>query len=113
VISGALTAALGVFYAQFQFFFDPDTVFGLGSVSIRIALIAIIGGMGTAIGPVLGALFIIPLEEFAGSILGSQAAGLSQFVYGLLLIIVILLEPHGFAAMGQRLVKRAQKRGAP
>ena len=109
VMSGALTAALGAFYAQFQFFFDPDSAFGLVPVSIRIALIAIIGGIGTPIGPLLGAFFIIPLEEFAGSILGNEAAGLSQLVYGLLLIAVILLEPRGFVAVGRRIAKRMKR----
>ncbi len=103
VISGALTAALGTLYAQFQFFFDPDTVFGVASVSVRMAMIAIVGGIGTAAGPILGALFVIPLEELANQVFSAQAAGLSQLVFGLLLILVILIEPRGFMAIGPRL----------
>ncbi len=62
VISGALTAMIGTLYAQIAVFFDPDTVFSIAGISIRIALIEIIGGIGTAAGPILGAFFIIPLE---------------------------------------------------
>lgn len=109
VISGALTAALGTLYAQFQYFFDPDTVFGIAPISIRVALIAIIGGIGTAVGPILGAFFIIPLEELANDWLSSRAAGLSQLVYGLLLIAVILIQPRGIVAMGQWVAKRFRR----
>jgi branched-chain amino acid transport system permease protein len=98
VLSGALMAMCGTLFAQVTYFFDPDTVFGLGSISIRVALIAIIGGIGTASGPVIGALFVIPLEELASSLLSSQAAGLSQLAYGLILIAVIILQPRGLMA---------------
>jgi branched-chain amino acid transport system permease protein len=111
VISGSLTAMLGTFYAQFQFFFDPDTVFGVASISVRIALIAIVGGIGTAIGPILGAFFIIPMEELANQAFSDKAAGLSQLVFGTLLVIVILVEPRGFVAMGRRLVRRFKGSG--
>lgn len=103
VASGALTAALGTFYAQFQFFFDPDTVFGVAGISVRMAMIAIVGGIGTAIGPIIGAFFLIPMEEFANQIFSDKAAGLSQLVFGALLVGVILIEPRGFVAIGQRL----------
>jgi branched-chain amino acid transport system permease protein len=96
VISGALMAMLGTLYAQIAVFFDPDTVFGIAGVSIRIALIAIIGGVGTAAGPILGAFFIIPLEEIMNDLLSSRAAGLSQLVFGIILIAVILWRPRGF-----------------
>jgi branched-chain amino acid transport system permease protein len=103
VLSGALMAMCGTLFAQVTYFFDPDTVFGLGPISIRVALIAIIGGIGTASGPVIGALFIIPLEEFANSLLSSQAAGLSQLAYGLILIAVIIIQPRGLMALAGRL----------
>jgi branched-chain amino acid transport system permease protein len=96
VISGVLVAMLGTLYAQIAVFFDPDTVFGIANISIRIALIAIIGGVGTAAGPILGAFFIIPLEEIMNALLSSRAAGLSQLVFGIILIGVILWRPRGF-----------------
>jgi len=99
VLSGALMATLGTLYAQVAVFFDPDTVFGVASISIRVALIAILGGVGTAIGPILGAFFIIPLEELMNELLSSRAAGLSQLVFGLILIAVILWRPRGFVTV--------------
>lgn len=112
VVSGALTASLGTLYAQFQFFFDPDTAFGLASISIRVALIAIIGGVGTVAGPIIGAFFIIPFEELTNSLLSNKAAGVSQIVYGLLLIAVILLEPRGLIALGKTIMAKLSRRKA-
>jgi branched-chain amino acid transport system permease protein len=99
VISGALTAALGVLYAQFMFFFDPDTVFGLAGISVRAALIAIIGGVGTLAGPLIGALLIIPVEEGSNALFSAEAAGLSQLVFGAVLIAVVLWQPRGLLAL--------------
>ena len=113
VISGALMAMLGTLYAQVAVFFDPDTVFGIAGISIRVALIAIIGGVGTAAGPILGAFFIIPLEEIMNGPLSSRAAGLSQFVFGVILIAVILWQPRGFITALDSLRARLSRRGAP
>lgn len=112
VISGALMAMLGTLYAQIAVFFDPDTVFGIVSVSIRVALIAIIGGVGTAAGPILGAFFIIPLEELMNDLLSSRAAGLSQLVFGLILIGVILWRPRGFVTVIDSLRERLSRRAS-
>lgn len=103
ILSGALMAMLGTLYAQVAVFFDPDTVFSASAISIRIALIAILGGIGTAIGPILGAFFIIPLEELMNDWLSSSAAGLSQLVFGLILIAVILWRPRGFVTVFESL----------
>ena len=113
VISGALMAMLGTLYAQVAVFFDPDTVFGIASISIRVALIAIIGGVGTAAGPILGAFFIIPLEEIMNGLLSSRAAGLSQLVFGIILIAVILWQPRGFITALNSLRARLSRKGAP
>ena len=98
MISAALMAVCGSLFAQFNFFFDPDSVFGLVNISVRVALIAIIGGIGTIAGPLLGALFLLPLEEYIDITLAHSAAGLSQFIYAMILILMILIRPTGFVS---------------
>jgi branched-chain amino acid transport system permease protein len=105
-ISAALMGGCGVLYAQFNFFFDPDSVFSLVSVSVRVALICIIGGMGTVAGPIIGACFLLPLEELFNATLSSSGAGLSQLAFGLILILIILIEPRGLQTLYQRLMAR-------
>lgn len=94
-LSGALTAMVGTLYAQFSYFFDPDTVFGITPVSVRIALICIVGGIGSPFGPILGALFVIPMEEAANVLFGDRAAGLAPLSYAVVLIAVVVTEPRG------------------
>ncbi len=110
VLSAAFMAMLGTLYAQTTFFFDPETIFSLTSISIRTALVVIIGGIGLTYGPIIGALFLIPLEEGVNAITGGQVAGLSQLVFGLILIVVIVLEPRGLMAMAG--TARGKMRGA-
>ncbi|PZA11734.1 branched-chain amino acid ABC transporter permease [Rhodopseudomonas palustris] len=106
VISGVLMAMLGTLYAQVAVFFDPDTVFSAAAISIRVALIAILGGVGTAAGPILGALFIIPIEELMNDLFSARAAGLSQLIFGAILIAVILWKPRGFITLWDALRAR-------
>ena len=74
-------------------------------ISIRMALIAIIGGLGMVWGPIIGAAFVIPFEELTNNYLGAGQAGVSRLAYGLLLVLVILLNPRGLLALGQRFAR--------
>jgi branched-chain amino acid transport system permease protein len=93
-ISAFLTAMVGTFYAQYVLWIEPAHTFSL-DVSVQLALIAIIGGLGTLLGPVVGAALIIPLNMFLRAWLGSSLAGLYLVVYGLVLILVVLYARQG------------------
>lgn len=105
-ISAGLMGACGVLYAQFNFFFDPDSVFSLVGISIRVALICIIGGIGSVAGPIIGACFLLPLEEIFNTYLSNKGAGISQLAYGMILIGIILIEPRGLLTLFQRVTRR-------
>ncbi|WP_051341634.1 branched-chain amino acid ABC transporter permease [Azospirillum halopraeferens] len=100
VLSAALTAVGGTFYAQYVLFISPDKVFG-GHLSVQIAVICIIGGRGTLWGPALGALLLLPAEEVARFVTGG-APGAAMMLYGLLLMVVIRFEPRGLIALARR-----------
>lgn len=93
IFSAMITGLAGVFYAQFNLFLEPEAVFHM-NISTEIALIAIIGGVGTVYGPLLGAAIIIPLNEFLRSSF-PDIHGMNYFVYGVLLIIIVTLTPQG------------------
>jgi len=105
IISAALMGGCGVLFVQFNFFFDPDSIFSLVSISIRVALICIIGGIGTVWGPIIGACFLLPIEEVFNSTLSAKGAGIAQLAYGLILISIILIEPRGLQALFGRITK--------
>lgn len=99
VVSASLTAVAGSMFAQFTSFFDPDSVFSVTGISIRAALIAIVGGVGTLSGPMLGALFVVLIEEVLSAYFSNQAAGVAPFIFGVVLILVVLIRPQGLSSV--------------
>lgn len=110
-ISGALTSVGGTFYAQYLLYIDPPTTFG-NDVSVSIILPAILGGMGTILGPFMGALIIVPLGEVTSHFFGGFA-GIHLMVYGLILVLVILFLPQGIVGWFQERMRlsRLKKEG--
>lgn len=93
VISAFLTALGGTIYAQYTLFIEPHTVLDI-MTSVQMVLISIVGGLGTALGPILGALFVVPLGSFLRGQL-VMVSGLHGLVYGVVLVIISLLLPQG------------------
>jgi branched-chain amino acid transport system permease protein len=107
-LSAFLTAIGGSLFAQYFQFLDPTHVLS-PELSFQFALLPALGGLGTAIGPVLGAIAITPLSEMLRSHLGSAAAGLHMVIYGGVLIFVMLYFPAGIAGALGRLAARVHK----
>ncbi|CAH1652897.1 Amino acid/amide ABC transporter membrane protein 2 (HAAT family) /amino acid/amide ABC transporter ATP-binding protein 1 (HAAT family) [Chelatococcus asaccharovorans] len=103
-VSAALTAMVGTFHAMYLTFIEPAAMFSL-PLSIQIAMFALIGGIGTVFGPLLGAVLLVPISEVARGWLGAHALGLHGFVYGAVLILVVLFMPNGLMGLLARLHK--------
>jgi branched-chain amino acid transport system permease protein len=101
-LSAFITAIGGSLFAQYFQFLDPTHVLS-PELSFQFALLPALGGLGTAIGPVLGAIIIVPLSELLRAHLGSLAGGLHMAIYGGLLIVVMLYFPTGLAGALARL----------
>ena len=54
-----------------------------------------IGGQGTLFGPVIGAFLLVPVSEHLSATFGSTISGLHLFLYGMVMIVVILFMPKG------------------
>ena len=104
-LSAFITAVAGTFYAQYVYFIEPESVFGLG-LSIQIALVAILGGVGKVWGPVVGAVLIESLTQFTQYAFAGTIYGLEQIVYGSLLVVIILVRPLGLIQWVQTLYHR-------
>ena len=94
VISAFITAIAGTFYVQYMLYIEPEIVFSM-HLSLQMSLFAIIGGIGTIAGPIVGAFILVPLDIALKGWLGSLYAGLGFIVYGGLLILVVMLIPEG------------------
>jgi branched-chain amino acid transport system permease protein len=93
MISAAITAAAGCFYAQYFLFIDAPIAYGAW-ISIEALLTPIIGGVGTVFGALVGALVVKSLGEGAKLVTG-DAPGLDLMIYGLMLVLVIAFAPRG------------------
>lgn len=107
-ISAAMTAAVGTFFAQYVLFIDPFTVLPV-MLSIMVALMAVLGGVGTLWGPVLGAAVLVPLSEstrvfFAGA--GGAARAVDLLVYGALIVIIAVFQPTGLMGLIAKLGRK-------
>src|SRR5215475_1253604 len=99
LVSAAMTALAAGLYMQFYMAIDPEAAFGL-SQAIQLQLPALLGGLGTALGPVIGGAVMIFLSEvtnWGSTKIGVE--GLDILVYGLLLLIVILRAPNGIVGL--------------
>src|ERR1700760_987947 len=104
-LSAALTGIGGSLFAQYFLYLDPTYVIS-PELSFQFALLPAVGGLGTAIGPILGSFLITPLSELLRSYLGSSAGGLHLVIYSAGLIVVMLYFPAGLAGALNRLAVR-------
>ena len=95
-LSAFLSGIGGSLFAQYFLFLDPTHVIS-PELSFQFALLPALGGLGTAIGPVLGSFVITPLSEMLRSYFGGAGAGLHLAIYGGVLVVVMLYFPSGIA----------------
>jgi branched-chain amino acid transport system permease protein len=90
ILSSSLIGCIGGVEAYWLTYIIPDDVFNVMR-TIQMVIMTLLGGMGTILGPVIGASFLILISEFLGA----------KFVYdylifvGLVIVVVILLMPQG------------------
>ncbi len=94
MVSAFLTAMAGTFYAQYVLYIDPDSVFIL-PVSVQIVLVAMLGGAGSVMGPVVGAAILLPISEYTRVLLGYKGTGLDMMIYGALIMLISVYQPKG------------------
>jgi branched-chain amino acid transport system permease protein len=111
LISAFFTGVGGSIYAQYLLFIDPHSVFTVG-FSTKVAALSIIGGIGTVLGPIVGAFLLTPFEMLLRSQLGGTYQGLYLLMYGAIMIVVILLIPRGIVGTLTEVVKNKRKKNA-
>jgi branched-chain amino acid transport system permease protein len=97
MLSAGMTSVAGVFFAFYYNNLFPEQVFHI-SRSIEIILGPIIGGVGTLVGPILGAAVLTLLGDGITELLaafGWEIPGVKQVFYGVVLLAVVMWLPHG------------------
>ncbi len=108
VLSGAVVGVSGGLYASYFSFIEPNDMFGFDR-SIAFVLMTVIGGVGTILGPVLGAVVFVLLRQYLLASYPQLYLGL----YGGLLIFIILFEPLGLTGLLRRLGGQVRRRLVP
>jgi branched-chain amino acid transport system permease protein len=108
MLSAGLTSVAGALYALMFGFVDPDSGLGL-LISVKILIIAALGGAGLLFGPLVGAVILVPLEEISNSLLGGKGAGLTFVVYGAIIVLIARFQPGGILTLINRELARRAK----
>lgn len=98
-ISAIFVGMAGSLNAYYLGLIDPASAFERG-INIALPVTAFLGGIGTLGGPLLGAIFTVPIQQYLTLQFGS--VGLDLIVYGVLLLVVILVIPQGLAPVLQK-----------
>jgi branched-chain amino acid transport system permease protein len=108
-LSAFFTAMGGSLYAQKELYIDPGSVLST-SLSIKMALVSILGGIGTLFGPVLGAVVLTTIEELTRAGFGGGGRGVDTMIYAALIIAIAVFYPHGVIGWYRSLVHRRKAR---
>jgi branched-chain amino acid transport system permease protein len=92
-ISGALTSLMGALFAFQQVAIYPERLFSV-EITVLMVAMAVIGGLGTVVGPVIGAVGLQLLAEY----LRQRYLGLHLIVFGSLVVAVVVLMPEGLVS---------------
>ncbi len=101
-LSGVLSALAGGIHAYWITFLDPESAFDI-SLNIKMIIMAVFGGAGTVLGPIIGVLSLSAISE----LLSSQVTSVATLFFGLVVIAAVVLMPHGLMDLAQRVRTRS------
>lgn len=107
MVSGVLAGIGGACYGGLYGYVVPTDVFNMNWSVLPLA-IAILGGMDTTLGPLLGAVLLRALEELARHYVGGVGY---QVVYGAVIILFVVTMPTGVVGVLKKLAGWARSHG--
>ena len=99
-LSGIFSALAGGIHAYWVTFLDPASAFDI-SLNVKMIIMAVFGGPGTVLGPIVGALTLSTISEF----LSSEVTSIAGLFFGLVIVVAVVLMPRGLADMLRRMRK--------
>jgi branched-chain amino acid transport system permease protein len=103
VISAFLTALGGALYGSAFQYIVPDSVLNLDT-SVQIAILTMLGGAGTLLGPIVGAVLLLSASE----LFKNQFQESHLLIYGVLIVVVVLFLPEGIVGGLQHIFRRGR-----
>jgi branched-chain amino acid transport system permease protein len=108
MLSAGLTSVAGALYAMMFGFVDPESGLGI-LISVKMLIMAALGGAGLLFGPLVGAAILVPLEEISNNLLGGKGAGLTFVAYGAIIVLIARFQPGGLLDLVQRKLRARKK----
>ncbi len=99
-----IAGMLGGIYTCIYGYIHPS--FFSSDMSMEVAILGIVGGLGITWGPATAALMLVSFREFLRARLGGELAGLYLVMYAIVLILVALFQPRGLAPLAVRAIER-------
>ena len=106
-VSSFLAALGGSLYAQKELYIDPGSVLHTG-LSIKMALVVILGGVGSLWGPVVGAVALTLIEEGSRILFGGTGRGTDLIIYASIIIAIAVYQPGGALAWMRSIARRVR-----
>jgi branched-chain amino acid transport system permease protein len=97
-LSGIFSALAGGIHAYWITFLDPESAFDIG-LNVRMIIMAVFGGPGTVLGPIVGAVSLSAVSEW----LSSEVTNVAGLFFGLVIVAAIVLMPRGLADLVRKL----------
>lgn len=101
-LSGVFSALAGGIHAYWITFLDPESAFDI-SLNVKMIIMAVLGGSGTVLGPIVGAFTLSALSE----VLASEITSLASLFFGLVIVAAVVFMPRGLADV----LRRSRKAG--
>jgi branched-chain amino acid transport system permease protein len=96
MLSAAFTALAGGIYAYYITFIDPAGAFDV-TLNVKMIIMAVFGGPGSVLGPVLGAFILSAISE----VLATKVTSVASMFFGIVIVIAVVFMPRGIAHLGQ------------
>ena len=96
-LSGVLSSLAGGIHAYWITFLDPESAFDIG-LNVKMIIMAVFGGAGTVLGPVIGAFTLSAISEW----LSSEVTSIATLFFGVVIIAAVVLMPHGLMDLARR-----------
>jgi branched-chain amino acid transport system permease protein len=98
MLSGVFVGIAGAVYASWVHYIEPPDVFDV-LYSVKAIVMALLGGVGSVFGPLLGAVVFLGLEELVWRKFLEVHTG----VLGLLIVLLVMFLPKGLLSLSRRL----------
>ena len=91
-LSGVFSALAGGIHAYWVTFIDPESAFDI-SLNVKMIIMAVFGGPGTVLGPIIGAFSLSAISE----VLSSEVTSIAGLFFGIVVVAAVVLMPRGLA----------------